>query len=154
MRQKRLNAIRQLILKNEIYTQQDLQKALTKKGIQVSQCTLSRDLELMRIEKVLTSSGKKAYSLPEDDRTQSVHGGLKLAITPGFQGIITSGETLLLRTDVGYAQGIALEIDNLHAPEIAGTVIGNSCVLILGSHGFSKDEVIRAVSLAIPELHR
>ncbi len=154
MRPQRLHTIRRLILRRELHTQQELQDALRAEGISVSQCTLSRDLELLRVEKVATPSGKKIYALPDDDRTLSPHGGITIGHTPGFLGLMETGETLLLTTAVGYAQRIALDIDNLHSPEVAGTVIGNSCVLVIGCKGISRENLIRAITPAVPELFR
>ena len=64
MRYSRQNKVLELIAKNEIETQEKLCELLKEAGYNVTQATVSRDIKELQLVKVLFSSGRYAYSLP------------------------------------------------------------------------------------------
>ncbi|KGN68251.1 transcriptional regulator [Porphyromonas gulae] len=154
MRKKRLDAIRRHILRGEISTQEELQTALLSEGISVSQGTLSRDLELLGIEKSTSPSGGKVYSLPQDSRPPSPRGELRIGRTEGFIGLANAGETLLLNTVEGHATRIASEIEELSAPEVANVFFGPTHIVVIGQKGTTRQALLCAIAPAVPEVLR
>lgn len=67
-RTARLSIVEQLITQHLIESQQQLVDLLADEGIQVTQATLSRDLDDLKASKVRTPSGAFAYAVPEDSQ--------------------------------------------------------------------------------------
>ena len=154
MRKKRLDAIRRHILRGEISTQEELQTALLSEDISVSQATLSRDLEILGIEKSTSPSGKKVYILPRDNRPPSSRGELRIGRTEGFIGPVDTGEMLLLNTAEGHAARIASKIEELSAPEVADVFFGPTHIVVIGQKGTTRQALLCAIAPAIPEVLR
>ena len=146
MRKKRLDAIRRHILRSEISTQEELQTALLSEDIPVSQATLSRDLEILGIEKSASPSGKKVYILPRDNRPPSSRGELRIGRTEGFIGPVDTAE--------GHAARIASEIEELSAPEVADVFFGPTHIVVIGQKGTTRQALLCAIAPAIPEVLR
>lgn len=64
-REERLNFIAKLISENEIETQEDLAARLLEHNIEVTQATISRDINSLALVKVPSSSGGYRYHLPK-----------------------------------------------------------------------------------------
>ena len=61
MKQQRHTAIRDLLVTTSVLSQDELRKKLAKRGITVTQATLSRDIQELRVMK-----GPNGYALPEN----------------------------------------------------------------------------------------
>ena len=148
---ERLMEIRRLIGNRSISSQEELMKLLDKKGFELTQATLSRDLKYLKVAKMPDDKAGYVYILP--DREQAVEGsdlpgsGLNGLISLDFaQGMA------ILRTIPGHASGIAYIIDNLDAYEIAGTIAGDDTILLIPRDGVSRSDVMNLFQLRIPGL--
>jgi transcriptional regulator of arginine metabolism len=127
MKQERHNAIRDLIATSPISSQDELRRRLVKRGFDVTQATLSRDVHELHLNK-----GPNGYTLPngslDDDEDQPAidemlsNFGLKVK-----QAL----NQLVLITTTGGAQAVALAIDSEDWPEVVGTIAGDDTVLII-----------------------
>ena len=123
----RQRAILELLKHAPVASQEDLQKALRKRGINVGQATLSRDIRELHLSK--TASG---YSLFHGD------GSSGLALPPvsrlvrEFALEVRSAQNLLIiKTSIGSAQPVAAALDEENWPEAIGTVAGDDTILIV-----------------------
>ena len=123
----RQRAILELLKHAPVASQEDLQKALRKRGIKVGQATLSRDIRELHLSK--TASG---YSLFHGD------GSSGLALPPvsrlvrEFALEVRSAQNLLIiKTSIGSAQPVAAALDEENWPEAIGTVAGDDTILIV-----------------------
>ena len=62
----RLETLKLLISSQEIGCQEDLLKALSAEGFQITQATLSRDLKQLKVAKAASINGKYTYVLPNE----------------------------------------------------------------------------------------
>nr|BAD18316.1 arginine repressor [Geobacillus stearothermophilus] len=60
--------IREIIMNNDIETQDELVDRLREAGFNVTQATVSRDIKEMQLVKVPMANGRYKYSLPSDQR--------------------------------------------------------------------------------------
>jgi len=143
MKESRLQIITQVISNEVIRNQDDLIKSLAKKGIFVTQATLSRDMKELKIVKKHDENNRYVYSLP--DTTQNV------AISDTNESSRTkiefSGDLAILKTLPGYAMAVAFEIDKDNHREIAGTIAGDDTILIIPREGYSREQVAFVLSL-------
>jgi transcriptional regulator of arginine metabolism len=150
-RNERLMEIRRLIGSRNISSQEELLKLLEKRGFEMTQATLSRDLKYLKVAKMPDDHAGYVYILP--DKEQVVEGtefsrqGLSGLISLDFaQGMA------ILRTLPGHASSIAYTIDGLDAYEIAGTIAGDDTILLIPRDGVSRSDLVSLLKLRMPGL--
>lgn len=150
-RNERLMEIRRLIANQNISSQEALMKLLEKRGFELTQATLSRDLKYLKVAKMPDDRTGYVYILPDKDQVveeAEVPGtGLSALISIDFaQGMA------IMRTLPGHASSIAYIIDNLAAYEIAGTIAGDDTILLIPRDGVSRSDVMNLLRLRMPGL--
>lgn len=148
---ERLLEIRRLIGSRNISSQDELMKLLEKKGFELTQATLSRDLKYLKVAKMPDDREGYVYILPDKEKSveevELPGSGLSGLISIDFaQGMA------ILRTLPGHANSIAYTIDNLDAYEIAGTIAGDDTILLIPRDGVSRSDVINLLKLRMPGL--
>jgi transcriptional regulator of arginine metabolism len=125
----RHNAIRELVAGNNVSNQEELRRKLVRRGFDVTQATVSRDIHELRLYK-----GPNGYALPsglngveEGDDSPSVGNVLE---SFGLK-VKQAQNQLVLITTSGGAQPVALAIDHEDWDEVVGTIAGDDTVLII-----------------------
>ncbi len=124
----RHNAIRELVASASVTSQDELRRKLVRRGFDVTQATLSRDIHEMRLYK-----GPNGYALPngvdaeEDDDMPSIHEVLE---SFGLKVKQAQNQLVLITTNGG-AQPVALAIDHEDWEEVVGTIAGDDTILII-----------------------
>jgi transcriptional regulator of arginine metabolism len=144
-RQARISAI---LGRAQVRSQEELAELLARQsGVQVTQATLSRDLDELGVVK-LRVGGSLVYSLPDGPAgpgpasyspASPDPGGTPPAtdgrLTRHLAELLTSAEAsanlVVLRTPAGAAQFLASVIDHAALPAILGTVAGDDTVLVI-----------------------
>lgn len=131
MKQERHSAIREIVRDTPVQNQDELRRLLLKRGIEVTQATLSRDIHALHLYK-----GPNGYALPngngigvmeEEDESPTVADVLSSFGIEVRQAL----NQLVLITTGGGAQPAALAIDEQEWPEVVGTIAGDDTVLII-----------------------
>lgn len=123
----RQQAILELARQGPISNQEELQRALAKRGLEVGQATLSRDIhELAMIKTAL------GYTLPGGNG----HGDpglppVQRLVREFVQSIRPAQNLVVLKTVVGSAQPVAAALDAQAWPEVVGTIAGDDAILIV-----------------------
>jgi transcriptional regulator of arginine metabolism len=126
----RHNAIRDLVAAASVTSQDELRRKLVRRGFDVTQATLSRDIHEMRLYK-----GPNGYAFPngngtadhEDDELPSIR---EVLSSFGLK-VKQAQNQLVLVTTAGSAQPVALGIDHEDWDEVVGTIAGDDTVLII-----------------------
>ena len=139
-RQARIAAI---LSREQVRSQEELSDLLDKyAGVQVTQATLSRDLDELGVVK-LRVGGALVYAMPEgpagpglSDAPDSPPAPFAPPRLVRYLGeLLTSAEAsanlVVLRTPAGAAQFLASVIDHAALPSILGTVAGDDTVLVI-----------------------
>ena len=129
--QERLMVLRQLIREGDASTQEELCEALEKKGFEVTQSTVSRDLRRIGAMKTTNSDGEIIYRLPEDRPLLP-----PMVVNHSLEGLLTdieSNKTLVVvHTTPGSASLIARHLDSMRlALGIMGTIAGDDTILVV-----------------------
>jgi transcriptional regulator of arginine metabolism len=135
MKFQRHNAIRELVAHVLVANQDELRRKLRRRGFEVTQATLSRDIHELRLTK-----GPGGYSLPNgngngngagthaaDDGPPSVAEMMEsfgLSVTHAMNQVV-------LRTTMGGAQPMAAALDREGWTEVVGTIAGDDTVLVI-----------------------
>jgi transcriptional regulator of arginine metabolism len=123
----RQRGILDLLKHGPVASQEDLQRALRKRGLRVGQATLSRDIRDLRLAK--TADG---YSLPQGN-------GFSAPALPPVSRLVRefvlevrpAQNLLVIKTSVGSAQPVAAALDEEGWPESVGTIAGDDTILIV-----------------------
>ena len=82
MKKKRQAEILRIISANEVETQEMLLNLLKQKGYDVTQATVSRDINELNIEKTVSSNGVNCYAKAEKVHTVKFHNIISEAVVP------------------------------------------------------------------------
>ncbi len=123
-KRNRQDAIRKLVREREIRTQAQLVKELQKLGFNVTQATVSRDVNQLGLEKVVSESGKSVYILAEDRHLKRMCEDLVLWAKE-------SGNLVVVKTTPGGASSVAQAVDAARWEEVIGTIAGDDTFLIV-----------------------
>lgn len=137
-RAARLSAIEQALLTHIITSQSQLSSVLADEGIEVTQATLSRDLDEMNATKARLRDGTVAYTLgdePADDVSGSGSERIEQQISRVLSGLVVSvadaGRLVVIHTPSGAAQYVASVIDRQPLDGVLGTIAGDDTVLMI-----------------------
>ena len=136
----------ELVSRMAIRSQTELAKLLAAEGIDVTQATLSRDLDELGAVKLRgADGGAPVYVIPEDGSpVRGVQGGTsRLARLLGELLVSADGSVNLtvLRTPPGAAQFLASAIDRAALHEVVGTIAGDDTVMVIAREPISGLEL-------------
>ena len=119
------------IISNEaIKTQEDLTDALLKRGHDVTQATVSRDIKEMKILKIVGENGISRYFF---DKAAVGKNNLPSDISEMKNfviDVISACNIIVVKTTGGMAQGVAAAIDELKFVEVLGTIAGDDTIMV------------------------
>lgn len=144
-KRERQHAILELIGTREIGSQEDLRVLLHKRGWEVTQSTLSRDLRDLRVARVPTPNGVRyvAGETPGDDGSRASLAAILPQLFLSLDGV---GPLLVLKTVIGGAQPIASAIDSEASPDILGTIAGDDTILMICRSEGARERVARRLA--------
>ncbi len=129
-----------LLEREPVRSQGDLVELLSKDGVNVTQATLSRDLDELGAVKVRTEDGSLVYAVQGEggDRTAraavleaSAVERLRKRCEDVLVSVDSSANMVVLRTPPGAAQFLASAIDHTVFPDVIGTVAGDDTIFMV-----------------------
>lgn len=131
MKAYRQSAILDLVEGDAITSQEQLREQLHRRGIEATQATLSRDIrDLGLIKRAADGAYRKAAAADiasPGDPTEELRG----AVNDYLRRQDAVEQLLVLRTDIGMAQPLAVAIDRARVSEIVGTIAGDDTILVI-----------------------
>ena len=128
MKGYRQTTILEIVDLEPISSQEQLRKRLKEKGIEATQGTLSRDIRDLGLVK---RAADGAYSRPGAAAEADAHEDFETAVTDYLTHHERVDQLLVLKTDTGAAQPLALAIDRARLAEVAGTIAGDDTILVI-----------------------
>ena len=146
------------LTRHEIRSQGELARLLADDGIEVTQATLSRDLDELGAIKVRVGTGPLVYAVPSEggDRTPRPGGqvgdDVRLARLCGelLVSADASANLVVLRTPPGAAQFLASALDRADLAALLGTIAGDDTVLLICRDPYGGAELAASL-LALAE---
>lgn len=131
LRRARERVILQIIEEEPIRTQTGLVEALERRGVSVTQATVSRDIQRLGIVKLRVKGGAR-YVRPDLDRPAPVARRVLEVALREFALEISPGDALLaVRTQSGCANAVAVAIDESEMDGVVATLAGDDSILVL-----------------------
>lgn len=143
MKPQRHAAIMELVRESRVPSQEVLRELLGRRGIDVAQATLSRDIRELGLVKVPEGNGGSVYTLPVG--ATDVTPALARLLPSLYLGSDGVENLLVVKTVVGGAQPIAVGIDWEEWPEVLGTVAGDDTILIILRHPSQLAVVVKRI---------
>ncbi|WP_202931520.1 arginine repressor [Mycobacterium neumannii] len=142
-RQARIVAI---LSSRSVHSQTELATLLAEEGIEVTQATLSRDLEELGAVKLRgADGGVGVYIVPEDGSpVRGVSGGterMSRLLAELLVSTDSSGNLAILRTPPGAAHYLASAMDRAALPFVVGTVAGDDTILVVAREPMTGAEL-------------
>ena len=160
-RSARQARIRELIDAREVTSQTHLAALLAEGGVEVTQATLSRDLEELGAVNLRGSDGAPAsYVLPPENAplrpAQAAPARLIRLLADLLVNAEGSANLAVLRTPPGAAQFLASAMDKVGLPDVLGTIAGDDTVLCISREpagGPALADRLRALAERTPAVY-
>ena len=133
---QRQRLIADFIDSENVSSQNQLKGLLKKNNIQITQATLSRDLNELGAIKKRLKNGRLIYVLPKN---QDNNAQIKIA-KKALEDFV-----LDVKTTTAAAQVIAESIDNLYIDNIVASIAGDNVVLIISTDESKAREVAKTI---------
>jgi transcriptional regulator of arginine metabolism len=155
-------AIAQILRERPVGTQEELRELVLSRGYDVTQATLSRDLQKLRARRVSLPDGGSMYELgsPALSSRVTVDGGSAASrlspvtrfVTPdGVRDLVVGirdGEAMVvMHTRPGAAPAIAALLDEARMPDIIGTLAGDDTIFIVPEKKTPARKLARKLSV-------
>ena len=133
-RAARLSAIEEMLVHHIVTSQSQLSGMLSDEGIEVTQATLSRDLEEINATKTRLEDGTVAYVLAGNAKAATPKSAQQ-QMSRILSGLVTSvaaaRNLVVVHTPSGAAQYVASVMDRQSLDDVLGTIAGDDTVLII-----------------------
>lgn len=128
---ERQRLIQTVVQQRDVATQRELVSALSALGCEVTQATVSRDIRELDLQKVRTHLGRAKYVLSSRERPKDPEQSARHVMHDFARSIAVSQQLVVVRCEIGTANTVARQIDNLNHGDIIGTLAGDDTFLVI-----------------------
>lgn len=139
--------ILELLESTRVSSQVQLSELLLDEGIDITQATLSRDLDELGAKKVRPRAGGRAYYTVggEADSLEAAHSGPREKLRRMIEELVVSvdysGQLAVVRTPPGAAQYLASYIDRVGLDQVVGSIAGDDTVFVVAREPLTGKEL-------------
>jgi transcriptional regulator of arginine metabolism len=133
-------AIRDVIAARELSSQEELRRALFRRGHRVTQATLSRDIHELGLVK--TAEG---YKMPQGEEAEIHLPSIERLIQEFVYDVKTAQNLVVVKTSPGSAQPVSAAIDAEEWDEAVGTIGGDDTILAIASNAKSAGKLAQRI---------
>jgi transcriptional regulator of arginine metabolism len=134
--------IRQLLSAEKSSTQEELRDELERKGFDVNQSTISRDLRRLGAIKVIDQKGRTVYKLSEESGEKTLMGG---AVPDLILSIEHNENMIVISTTPGSASLVARHLDISKPKGILGTIAGDDTIFVVPQKVKQIEQTLQAI---------
>ena len=142
---QRQRLIADFIDSENVSSQNQLKGLLKKNNIQITQATLSRDLNELGAIKKRLKNGRLIYVLPKNQDNNAQIKIAKKALEDFVLDVEPVSNQVVVKTTTAAAQVIAESIDNLYIDNIVASIAGDNVVLIISTGESKAREVAKTI---------
>lgn len=143
----RLARIVAIVESQPIGSQGELRQLLAKEGIEVTQATLSRDLDELQARKVPNAEGGRTYKIPTPGVESEADSPAMTHLERWAREVMVSAKSasnqIVLRTPPGAAQLLASALDRAVLPGVLGCIAGDDTVLVVTDSSQRAEELLQ-----------
>ena len=142
---QRQRLIADFIDSENVSSQNQLKGLLKKNNIQITQATLSRDLNELGAIKKRLKNGRLIYVLPKNQDNNAQVKIAKKALEDFVLDVEPVSNQVVVKTTTAAAQVIAESVDNLYIDNIVASIAGDNVVLIISTDESKAREVAKTI---------
>jgi transcriptional regulator of arginine metabolism len=131
MKSYRQSLVLELVEREAITSQEQLRERLDGRGIHVTQATLSRDIRDLGLVKRAGDGAYRRSGAAEADSPGGPEAVLRRAVSEFLRGFESVQQLVVLRTDPGQAQTVAVALDRVRMADVVGTIGGDDTILVI-----------------------
>ena len=135
-------AIVELVTSEAIHSQELLRKRLERRGFDATQATLSRDIKELGLVKRAADGAYQRADVVQM-QTRSPRADAQRAVADYLKRVEQVDQMIVLKTNPGEAQLLALAIDRATYDEVVGTVGGDDTILVIARHHRAAAEMVK-----------
>ena len=137
----RQKTILEILHKGPVESQEELQGVLAKRGFDVGQATLSRDIRELGLVKTYDGYMPANGAAPAEPVLPSVSRLVREFVLE----VRLAQNMLVLKTSVGSAQPVAASIDAEDWSEVVGTLAGDDTILVISQDNKTAHQLARRI---------
>lgn len=144
-KKERLKLILEVIQEAEIGTQEELTDYLNKKGFNVSQATISRDIKELNLIKTEGKNVKSKYvkfSAGENTSPKIIE--LFKHVTVSISNV---NNLIIIKTLTGNAGTAGMAIDGMSFPQVVGSIAGDDTLLVITKSESDAQIIVKSLRM-------
>lgn len=141
MKNKRQNAILDLIREECIDTQELLQERLAERGFSVTQATVSRDIRELNLVKSLGDDGIYCYRTDFARRKEAMPESMVTILQHAVLSVEAANNLLVVKTRTGMGNAVGAAVDALAPAGCIGTLAGDDTLLLIAKTNDAADDI-------------
>ena len=130
MKSTRHSLILEIIEQKDIETQEELAEELKRRGVKVTQATVSRDIKELRLLKVLSDHGGYKYATVERAEKGMSERFIRI-LSESVISLDNVGNLIVIKTLSAIANAAAEAIDSMKWSEVLGSIAGDNTILVI-----------------------
>lgn len=135
MKTRRLSAIRQVIEREPVHSQEELRRRLATMGFGVTQATLSRDIKELGLVKRSSDGAYHGAGEADPGSPAAAAVALSRALGEFLLSVDAAQQIVVVKTGPGQAQLLGLAMDRARLPDVVGTLAGDDTILVVCRDG-------------------
>ena len=130
MKSTRHSLILEIIEEKDIETQEELAEELKRRGVKVTQATVSRDIKELRLLKVLADHGGYKYATVERAEKGMSDRFIRI-LSESIVNVESVGNLIVIKTLSASAGAACEAIDSMKWNEVLGSIAGDNTILVI-----------------------
>ena len=130
MKSTRHSLILEIIEQKDIETQEELAEELKRRGVKVTQATVSRDIKELRLLKVPSDHGGYKYATVERAEKGMSERFIRI-LSESVISLDNVGNLIVIKTLSASANAAAEAIDSMKWSEVLGSIAGDNTILVI-----------------------
>ena len=131
MKNDRQSRILEIIEREPIDTQEQLQQRLQEEGITCTQATISRDIKQLNLIKEPIGQGKYRYAVSVQRNRLNVADKLRTIFRESIVSVDYAQNIVVIKTMAGLANAAAAALDSMSIPYMVGSLAGDDTALLV-----------------------
>lgn len=141
-KEQRQRLVQDIVSRDNVSTQGDLVKRLREAGVEVTQATVSRDLNEMGLVRLPMGKGMHRYVVANVQNEQDLDQRLAQLFQNFVYNVDRGENVIVVNTADGHAAGVAILLDRMRNNKIVGTLAGENTILVVGRTVAEAEELI------------
>ena len=131
MKTDRQSMILEIIEKEDVDTQEQLQQRLQEQGVRCTQATISRDIKQLHLIKEPVGQGRYRYTVSSQRNRLNVADKLRAIFRESIVSVDFAQNIVVVKTMAGLANAAAAALDGMNIPYMVGTLAGDDTAFLL-----------------------